>query len=313
MPQIKNLLDEIISTYISNQNGDNYIEKNRLLFREKGNLLTDKEKIAFLDHLSSKGNDVFFLMFCEETHMLLDLEEAENYSLAIIKKWADSRLIPRNSSVQQRLADSVIRFPEFISKEHIGDYYSFMFDLSIRKGLIGTVQALLAKDKDRNFLSRDISNYASDLDEQTDKRIGRCVRNYFLTGEINENWKDCVNGFTYIPDTQTAADNNADYFMTKAKEICKENLKSYKKSKLLSKNTTLEELDAFVDQYNWDDGVEIPYFIMHHKNCNLALRKKLFELGAGDCIDEKTYADIKKDPWKQFILELKEMIEKEGQ
>ena len=95
------------------------------------------------------------------------------------------------------------------------------------------------------------------------------------------------------------------------KEICKENLKSYKKSKLLSKNTTLEELDAFVDQYNWDDGVEIPYFIMHHKNCDLALRKKLFELGADDCIDEKTYVDTKKDPWKQFILELKEMIEKE--
>jgi len=310
---MQELLNEIISTYISNQKGDNFVEKNRLLFREKGNLLPDKDKIAFLDHAASKGSDVFFLLFCEETHMLLSLEQAENYSLTIIQKWTDSRMIPGNRAVQQRLADSFIKFPEFISKEYIGDYYSFMFDIAIKNGLIATVQALLFKDKEIGFLSKNIIDYDSDLNEQSDKRIGRCVRNYLLTGEISENWKDYVDGYTYIPDTQTATANTEDYFKTKAKEICKDNLKSYKKSRLLSKNTTLEELDAFVDQYNWDDGVEIPYFIMHHKNCDHALRKKLFELGAGDCIDETTYIDTKKDPWKQFILELKEMIEKEDQ
>ena len=103
-----------------------------------------------------------------------------------------------------------------------------------------------------------------------------------------------------------------DYYASKGLEICRMNLESYEKSNLLGDSTTLKELNDFIDnQYNWDDGVEIPYFIMHHKNCDLALRKKLFELGAGDCIDENTYVDIKRDPWKQFILELKEMIEKE--
>ena len=115
-----------------------------------------------------------------------------------------------------------------------------------------------------------------------------------------------INGYKYyVPDVYV------DYFATTGKEICKENLRSYKKSKLLGSKTTLEELNDFVDQYNWDDGVEIPYFIMHHKSCDLALRKKLFELGAGDCIDEDTFKDPDKDPWKRFILELDEMIKKE--
>ena len=59
--------------------------------------------------------------------------------------------------------------------------------------------------------------------------------------------------------------------------------------------------------------MEIPYFIMHHKNCDYSLRKQLFRLGAGDCIDENTYNDTNKDPWKRFILELDEMIKKEEQ
>ena len=53
--------------------------------------------------------------------------------------------------------------------------------------------------------------------------------------------------------------------------------------------------------------------IAHVKNCDLELRKKLFELGAGDCIDEDTYKDTNKDPWKRFILKLKELIDKEEQ
>lgn len=104
-----------------------------------------------------------------------------------------------------------------------------------------------------------------------------------------------------------------DYFATEGLEVCKEILKSYRKSKLLNEQTSLQELNDFIDnKYNWDDGVEVPYFIMHHKNCDLNLRKKLFELGAGDCIDEDTYVNTRKDPWKQFILELDEMI-KEGE
>lgn len=71
--------------------------------------------------------------------MLLSLEQAENYSLTIIPKWTDSRMIPGNRAAQQRLADSFIKFPESISKEYISDYYSFVFDIAIKNGLIATV------------------------------------------------------------------------------------------------------------------------------------------------------------------------------
>lgn len=307
---MQKLLDEIISIYQSNKDG-NVIETDKALFREKGNLLDEQDKIAFLDYLAEKGSDVSFRLFCEETHMLLSLEQAKNYSSKIISVLSAFGKVILYKFMQPRLSVFIMSFSNFISEESVSEYYSFALELAIKNDLICSVQDLVAKDKTDRFIKGDISNYESVLNGQQDKRIERIIRNYFLSGEIGENWEDYIIGPLYVPDIQSEAASNEDYFQSAGKEICKENLKSYKKSKLLSKNTTLEELDAFVDQYNWDDGVEIPYFIMHHKNCDLALRKKLFELGAGDCIDEKTYVDTKKDPWKQFILELKDMIEKE--
>ncbi|MBR1907076.1 MAG: DUF4274 domain-containing protein [Clostridiales bacterium] len=307
---MQKLLDEIISIYQSNKDV-NVIETNKALFREKGNLLDEQDKIAFLDYLAEKGSDVSFRLFCEETHMSLSLEQAKIYSSKIISVLSAFGRVILHKFMQPRLSVFIMSFPNFISEESVSEYYSFALELAIKNDLICTVQDLVAKDKTDKYIKGDISNYESILNDQPDKRVERIIRNYFLSGEIGENWEDYINGSLYVPDIQSEATSNEDYFKTRGKEICKENLKSYKKSKLLSKNTTLEELDAFVDQYNWDDGVEIPYFIMHHKNCDLALRKKLFELGAGDCIDEKTYVDTKKDPWKQFILELKDMIEKE--
>ena len=166
---------------------------------------------------------------------------------------------------------------------------------------------MLIKNKESGYFDCELSELEDLINNQPDRRIGDSVHSYFSNGTIAVDWRNALEGHRYVPDIYV------DYFATTGKEICKENLKSYKKSRLLGSKTTLEELNAFVDQYNWDDGVEIPYFIMKHKNCDLALRKKLFELGAGDCIDEDTYKDTKKDPWKQFILELDEMIKKKEQ
>jgi len=309
---MKELLEELISDYNSNTDSD-FVEKNRQLFRNKGILLDASDKFAFLDYLASRGSDVFFLMFCEETNIKMDLDQAENYSSVMFTKIAESGLMPCNKVMQQRLSNSIIRFPDIIGEDCVDEYYSYMFEFAIKNGFICAVQALLSKDKEKRFINDDISCYEDILNAQTDKLIERSVRNYYLTGEVEDSWENYVEGYHYTPDTSTKCVKNEDYFKTRGKEICKENLKSYKKSKLLSSKTTLEELNDFVDKYNWDDGFEIPYFIMKHKNCDLALRKKLYELGAGDCIDENTYKDTNKDPWKQFILELDEMIKKEEQ
>jgi len=68
-------------------------------------------------------------------------------------------------------------------------------------------------------------------------------------------------------------------FGKRALSVCKEILKDYEKTGILKKTTKAEELDAFVEEYNWDDGFEVPHFI--------------------DSDDEQ---------WKAFITELHDML-----
>ena len=295
---------EEYKTFVSTYAESDYLQKCRELFAKEHGQLEDDEKSEFLDYLAQRGGDAAFIAFCEEEQVLMSLEQAESYSSTFCGKngWGN----PLFEVWQVRIGNYFIKLPEHIDAKNIGDYYLFAIKMAIKHGWICALQKLLLKNKEEGFADFELSEFEELIRNQPDRRIGRIVRNYLLNGTIGEDWQEAVNGYKYyVPDVYV------DYFATTGKEICKENLKSYKKSKLLGSKTTLEELNDFVNQYNWDDGVEIPYFIMHHKNCDLALRKKLFELGAGDCIDEDTFKDPDKDPWKRFILELDEMIKKE--
>ena len=299
---MKEILDELIEFTDSYVEMD-FLQKNRELFKEKEGQLNQQEKLAFLEHLSMEGSDVIFLIFCEEAKMTFNLKQAEKFSHLLCCEAENS---VGYIITQTRNRDFFLKMAELIPKEDVCQYFLYVTKLTIESDNICTLQELLKKDKELHFIQGGIEEFEPLIQKQADLRIGENVRSYIQNGTIGEDWQSFINGVKYVPDIYV------DYFATEGKEICKENLKSYKKSRLLSDKTTLEELNDFIDnQYNWDDGVEIPYFIMRHKNCDLALRKKLFELGAGDCIDEKTYIDTDKDPWKRFILELKDMIEKE--
>ena len=282
--------------------GPNYIEKISAFFSENHERLNENEIKEFLDFAVKDCNIMDFIAFCRVVKPAFDLGETEEYIKALCER--------RDMSFdfdQEKFRDVVFLLPEFIEAKDRKAYYLSALKISIKNDCICALQQMLIKNNENGYFDCELSDLEDLINNQPDRRIGDSVHSYFSSGTIVEDWRNALEGHRYIPDIYV------DYFATEGKEICKENLKSYKKSRLLGSKTTLEELNAFVDRYNWDDGVEIPYFIMKHKNCDLALRKKLFELGAGDCIDEDTYKDTKKDPWKQFILELDEMIKKEEQ
>ena len=299
MKAVLDELKEFTSSYLKSD----FLQKNRELFNKKEGQLDQKEKLVFLEYLIKSGSDVVFLIFCEEAKMFFDLEQAKTFSKLLCEATKSSVFY---RAIQIRNKNFFFKMAELIPNDCTNQYYYYATMLAIEYDCICGLQELLLKDKNIHFIYEDINGIEQLIQSQPDLRIGENIRKYFQNGTIGEDWQTYVENSKYIPDIQI------DYFATKGLEICKENLKSYKKSRLLSDKTTLEELNDFIDhQYNWDDGVEIPYFIMHHKNCDLALRKKLFELGAGDCIDENTYKNVDKDPWKRFILELDDMIKKE--
>jgi len=57
-------------------------------------------------------------------------------------------------------------------------------------------------------------------------------------------------------------------------------LETYDCPDLLKEQSDAYALDEFIDNYNWDDGLETPYFILKHMNCELGTALKIFYLGA---------------------------------
>lgn len=57
-----------------------------------------------------------------------------------------------------------------------------------------------------------------------------------------------------------------------------------------------------MEGYNWDDGLEIPYFIAMHENCGLATALKIFWEGEGIIMLEEGLDETDNKEWK-YLLE----------
>nr|WP_304059939.1 DUF4274 domain-containing protein [Enterocloster clostridioformis] len=92
------------------------------------------------------------------------------------------------------------------------------------------------------------------------------------------------------------------YFESKeSKERATYILESYNCSNLLNEQSDAYILDEFIDNYNWDDGFEAPYFILNHKNCELGTALKIFYFSAGTDMLEAGYKNYKLGHWVEFI------------
>lgn len=72
----------------------------------------------------------------------------------------------------------------------------------------------------------------------------------------------------------------------------------YKRPELLESTTTAEELDLFMREiYNWDGGVELPYYIAMHENCTLATALRIFWEGDGIAMFMEDFEDSDSAEW----------------
>ncbi len=80
---------------------------------------------------------------------------------------------------------------------------------------------------------------------------------------------------------------------------------------LLEEETSGEELHRYMEEYNWDDGLEVPYFIMQHPNCELATALLMFWLAEGYFIFEDDFEEmdfIDEVEFKYFLRMLHDRI-----
>jgi hypothetical protein len=93
------------------------------------------------------------------------------------------------------------------------------------------------------------------------------------------------------------------YFETKeSMERVKFLLKEYGCPDLLNEASDAGMLDRFIHNYNWDDGLEVPYFVGKHKNCELGTALKMFYFAQGtDMLEEGYRSELEDDEWVSFI------------
>ena len=77
----------------------------------------------------------------------------------------------------------------------------------------------------------------------------------------------------------------------------------------MSENTTSQELNDFLDEYNWDDGLEVPYYISRHKNCDLGTAMKLFYLADGLGILSEDFEGSTDLKWVFFVKMMYKQIQ----
>ncbi len=91
--------------------------------------------------------------------------------------------------------------------------------------------------------------------------------------------------------------------------VCKDILKDYGKSGLLKNSTKAKDLDEFIEEYNWDDGFEVPHFIAVHPNCSQGTKEKMYDLVEGSSYyGTKDFENSDDEQWKTFITELHDML-----
>ena len=299
---------EEILNYGKTYRGRDFIERNAEVWSKYQTSLSEEEKKRILIAYCENGNLLLFSAFVRTMEVNLTPVDCEDY----MHKCFEASIEDLHFLFfQKMICDGIDIMEERVSSLNVIQFLLLMLNLAIHYDMVYVVQYLFQKEKlNKDEVTLNKQRIQKALSNQSDLNMLEFVNDYLGKGASPKDATKLFDKYgTYKP---RIYEEPIDYFATKGREICNIYLETYEKPHLLSSETTLKELNDFIDkEYNWDDGVEIPYYIMHHKNCDLALRKKLFRLGAGDCIDEDTYKNTDKDPWKRFILELDDLIKKE--
>lgn len=296
-----NKKDELIQ-FCSSYFEVDYLTKNVELMKKNISALSENDKNELAIWYARQSGPRLFMEFLQVSEIRVTRDYAIECMEGLVKR---SEIL----IAQKWIYDALTKLIEHIKSTRTG-FYEEVIIRCIKTQNIFVIQSIFKKNIviDLLYTNSKGESIRRLTDQLEDIRLQDYLEFYFDNKQIKENCEDYFEGEyeEYRPIYKPKVN---DYFETKAKSDCKELLKTYHKINLLKDDTSTEELRKFiVNDYNWDDGIAIPYFIIHHKNCDLALKKEIFELGAGDCLDRNIHSIYGKDPWERFIIELDDMI-----
>lgn len=300
---------EKIKLFADEYEGMDFLEKNQELLEANKKLLVEEEKENLALWYSREGSAKLFCQFVT----VMDMKFEKKVALQHVINLSECHKGMANFLVIQEMIYNAIELVYSRIEDDKADFLEEILINSIKYSHIYIIQKLLEQNVSTAYINANYESITSIIKDMQDVQLKDYLSYYLLHHEIKE---DCREYFVdngaeiYEPKYEEKVN---DYFENEGIQRCKELLKSYNHENLLDNASSTAELKQFIErEYNWDDGVEIPYYIMHHKNCDIQLKKELFELGAGDCLDRTVHSIKGKDPWERFIIELDDMINEDN-
>lgn len=264
----------------------------------------------------------------------IDLKRAEKYMNAFLKVW--NTLVGRNSDDyrdQNEMLDRMKILVGIVQDDCKQEFLDEALLLSAKNRLILVAEYLMDQKADINYVNKkgvSVEQYENAMQDLTMKTYLSYYRQhgekkcpalmYFIKNKEKTTLYDFLNEkeenerfvfkyiFRYIP---KYADEDGQVFGKRALTVCKDILKDYGKSGLLKNSTKAKDLDEFIEEYNWDDGFEVPHFIAVHPNCSQGTKEKMYDLVEGSSYyGTKDFENSDDEQWKTFITELHDMLKR---
>ena len=261
----------------------------------------------------------------------LDLKRAEKYMNTFLKVW--NTILGRNSDNyrdQNEMLDRMKILVGIVQDDCKQEFLDEALILTAKNRLILVAEYLMDQKADINYVNKkglSVEQYENAMQDLTMQAYLSYYRQhgvkkgssliYFICKEKksiqelfdeDENNKRRIDGggYFYVP---KYADEDGQVFGKRALAVCKDILKDYGKSGLLKNSAKAKDLDEFIEEYNWDDGFEVPHFIAVHPNCSQETKEKMYDLVEGSSYYGTKDFEISDDEqWKTFITELHDML-----
>lgn len=299
----------------SNADYDNLSEvKNYIETREKNKGITLEQWEDIFEMLCYNVQIPLQKWILEEKIKLLEVEEDSIRYVMIVAGRVALKL-----ELVKKLTENVALLCEYAPKERKREFLGTAFVFACGYNNIYMVKALLEMGVDvefrfKGFTGLDMANkYAESMEGYGDDTIYQyLLNNQFKTSGFEDVQQYYVEksdffGTKYLEYESQAAIKKAQDMKILDSKICRYRTeclaKEYGYDNILDDDTSVHILADMMEEYNWDDGFELPYNIAMHKNCDLALALKIFYDGEGylKFFDRKFYESEHEADLRAFI------------
>lgn len=270
-------------------------------------MLSLEDYTEIIKYIATKNKCKMFIWFVTEYLTNVSIRQAIDIGRSIVHSY-DIQLL-----VQTKRVAMIEKIAEKLTDKQI--FYSDILIEAVRNNNIYIVGEMLQKNIDLNYKNEKNEGLIEILNDYGNQCIDDTLYDYvkfYITNRVIKS--DAIVFFVdsgrigqkiYKP--LTAMDN---YFETlKATRRCQFVISKYNADNLLSVECSTNELYIFIKEYNWDDGLEVPFYILNHMNCDLGLALNIFYLVEGQVIWNDDFEKKSLDNWKRFVKELYKKID----